>query len=80
MFDPILITWQIVTLQCCFYAVFVVLVALSSVFFGSPMTLDLLFSPNNLSGTSNVWFLVSWTYFVSGFVGYVSMIMSLDVF
>lgn len=69
VFDPLLIIYQIATLQCLYYFVFGSLLLVSNILIGSLLSLDLMFSANYLGAESDYGFLVACPQIVAGLVG-----------
>ena len=70
IFDPILISCQIISLQCFFYIVIGIILGMCKIFLNTPFNLDLIFASSKLSVSSDHGFLVSCTFILGGLIGY----------
>lgn len=72
VFDPVLIVYQIISVQCLYYATMGLLLVCFHLIFGSILSLDMIFSPFNLSGDAEPDFaiLIACFHIISGLLGY----------
>ena len=72
-FDPLLIMYQIIAVQCLYYATIALFLVGLHLCFGTTLTLDMIFSPSNLSGRSDPDYamLIACFQIISGLIGYV---------